>query len=216
MADFPTPKQQATSAKLTSDQQMARKKAVDGKPEPEGAVEAGAAGGGRIGRAQEFAMQKAKAQLLGAKTQKEAELRKAQIERIMKTAKNVKKIIKIASAAAGSEVILPIIYLYLSYFKDYLLGNLLNGDPTGHFAKKKSFVGVTPLSFPEVLLFLAITGGMFVNFLVTCWPLIVVAAIIFAVATGEVGYIFDLMKFLGGGLVNPILNYFGLPSVPGI
>jgi hypothetical protein len=215
MANQITPRQEAMAAQLSAGKQAARRASDQKAKNPDAGGEA-VAGGGGLGRAQRLAMQKAQAQLLGAKTQEEAELRRAQVERVMKTAKKVKKIIKVASAAAGSEVILPIIYLYLSYTKDYLLGNLLNGDPTGHFVKKKSFVGVAPLSFPEVLVYLAVTGSMFMNFIFMCWPLIVIGIIIFAVYAlpiSEWGFIYDIVKFLGLDIVNPILNVLGLPSI---
>lgn len=163
-------------------------------------------------RLKELATKKMMAKLAVAATPEEAELRQQQLKRMLDTVKKFKKIMKAGSAAT----VIGIIYLYLSFAKDYLLGNLINGDPTGLFVKKKGIFGVAPLSFPEVLLFLAVTWSMFLNWLVMWWPIILLAIIAFAVATVDFTEIKDLVAEFGLDVVNPILEELGVPTIPGL
>ncbi|MBU0648867.1 hypothetical protein KJ969_02085 [Patescibacteria group bacterium] len=210
-----TPEQQIMASELAMSQQAARRAQKEETQTQENAPEEAPParpmpGQAMVSRVAQLTKARMQAKLAKAKTEEEAETRKAQMKRMVETVKKFKKLLRLGSAAS----VWGIIYLIASYYKDYIFGNLVNGDPTGLFSKKKSFLFVTPLSFPEVLLLLTFTFNIFVSWVATFWlPILVIAAIIFTVATvasGEWGMIKDIIDFLGVDVVKPILGAFGL------
>jgi hypothetical protein len=177
-------------------------------PGAEGEAQAGRASQ-TLARLQQLAMKHTQAKLAGAKGTSETEMRAEQIKRIMKTASDFKKIIRLGSASTPW----TIIYMYLSLCKDYLLGNLVSGDPTGLFVKKKSIIGVTPLSFPEVLILWFVAASQLFYFLATVWPIIVIGLVILAISQGKLSDIKDLVDYLGKEFLNPVLEYFSLTKI---